>query len=155
MTDAPERIWADCQIEYEGNRNNYHHSWDDDGPRELFHEEWCIAPTEYIRADLACAQAGALLRQAADAILLGDTVQNLQRRILAIDPDAQAALDRYVLSDPRVKALVKALELIESLTVHSGGEIHGVTAAHWKTAFLMARDEAEAALAALRAIGGE
>lgn len=55
---------------------------------------------------------------------------------------------------PEVAALVEALERIESITVHSGGEIHGVTALHWQTAFEAARDEADIALAALRGIGG-
>lgn len=53
----------------------------------------------------------------------------------------------------KVQALVDALERIESITVHSGGEIHGVTALHWQTAFEMARDEAAIALAALSAGG--
>lgn len=46
----------------------------------------------------------------------------------------------------RVERLEAALREIESISVHSGGEIHGVTADHWKMAFEQAQDVASAAL---------
>ena len=41
---------------------------------------------------------------------------------------------------------VDTLALIESMSVHSGGEIHGVTLDQYRTAFESARDVASAAL---------
>lgn len=98
MTDAPEQIWA---WPWEVNPNMG--EWKTD-------KSAVLGDTEYIRADLARAQAGALLRQAADDIsdyprvaLDGIEAQHYdeqiayaQQIILAIDLDAQAALDRYV-----------------------------------------------------------
>ena len=57
--------------------------------------------------------------------------------------------ERDALAEKLAEA-VEALERIDSITVHSGGEIHGVTAQHWQTAFEVARDEATIALAALQ-----
>jgi len=55
--------------------------------------------------------------------------------------------ERYQLdAADRIEALVEALERIESITVHSGGEIHGVTDTQWRLAFEQAQDEARAAL---------
>jgi hypothetical protein len=61
--------------------------------------------------------------------------------------DAIAALP----ADPRVEKLVDALREIASITVHSGGDIHGVDRNMWKQAFCQAQDEARAALAAWEA----
>jgi hypothetical protein len=58
--------------------------------------------------------------------------------------DAIAALP----ADPCVAKLVEALREIASITVHSGGDIHGVDRNMWKQAFCQAQDEARAALAA-------
>lgn len=68
------------------------------------------------------------------------------------EPDARlrASVAQLDAMTPEVRALVDALERIESITVHSGGEIHGVTALHWQTAFEIARDEAAITLAAFR-----
>lgn len=46
----------------------------------------------------------------------------------------------------RIEALRGALAEIESISVHSGGETHGVTADHWKMAFEQAQSIASAAL---------
>ena len=67
---------------------------------------------------------------------------------------AADAVEREI-ADLRAKlaVAVEALELIESITVHSGGEIHGVTAQHWQTAFEVAKDEAIIALAQINTQG--
>ena len=118
MTDAPERIWALYS-------NIFGAMWTgvkDEGA------------DEYIRADLAKAQAGALLRQAADACMEAwpedgtyapherdiegaerATVEVRQCAILAIDPDAQAALDRYV-GEAVEKATAKLRHNIQEAT---------------------------------------
>lgn len=62
---APEKIWASCQIQHVGNRNNYHNGWDEK-PETLLHEEWAQEPTEYIRLDLH-TEALAAERVRADA----------------------------------------------------------------------------------------
>lgn len=46
----------------------------------------------------------------------------------------------------RIEALRGALAEIESISVHSGGEVLGVTADHWRMAFEQAQDVARAAL---------
>lgn len=46
----------------------------------------------------------------------------------------------------RVERLEAALREIESIDVHSGGEIHGVTALQWELAFAHAQDVASVAL---------
>ena len=46
----------------------------------------------------------------------------------------------------RAERMEAALREIESISVHSGGEIHGVTALHWELAFGHAQDVASAAL---------
>lgn len=114
--DAPEQIWvgSDSGTDWD------YGWWVLQGPDDLDRTE------QYIRADLAKAQAGALLRQAAQEAEdwfydpEKDEVKDTRLRdaILAIDPDAQAALDRYVLSDPRVKTLVEHLERWLELASH-------------------------------------
>jgi hypothetical protein len=52
--------------------------------------------------------------------------------------------------EAKLAKAVEALELIDSIMVHSGGEIHGVTAQHWRTAFEVAQDEATITLAELK-----
>jgi hypothetical protein len=52
--------------------------------------------------------------------------------------------------EAKLAKAVEALEKIDSITVHSGGEIHGVTAQHWRTAFEVAQDEATITLAELK-----
>jgi len=46
----------------------------------------------------------------------------------------------------RAERLEAALREIESISVHSGGEVHGVTALQWELAFAHAQDIASAAL---------
>lgn len=46
----------------------------------------------------------------------------------------------------RAERLEEALREIESISFHSGGEIHGVTAFQWEMAFGHAQDVASAAL---------
>jgi len=45
-----------------------------------------------------------------------------------------------------IEQLEAALREIESISVSSGGEIHGVTAKHWRDAFEQCRDISRAAL---------
>lgn len=56
--------------------------------------------------------------------------------------------ERAFASSHRIRAerLEAALREIESNSVHSGGEIHGVTALQWELAFAHAQDVASAAL---------
>lgn len=46
----------------------------------------------------------------------------------------------------RAERLEAALREIESISVHSGGEVHGVTALQWELAFAHAQDVASSAL---------
>lgn len=46
----------------------------------------------------------------------------------------------------RAERLEAAVREIEAISVHSGGETHGVTADHWKMAFEQAQSIASAAL---------
>lgn len=46
----------------------------------------------------------------------------------------------------RAERLEAAMREIESISVHSGGEVHGVTADHWKMAFEQAQNIARATL---------
>lgn len=50
------------------------------------------------------------------------------------------------LANARIKRLEAAVREIEAISVHSGGETHGVTADHWKMAFDQAQSIASAAL---------
>lgn len=52
--------------------------------------------------------------------------------------------------EAKLAKAVEALEHIDSITVHSGGEIHGVTALHWQTGFEVAQREATIVLAELK-----
>ena len=49
-------------------------------------------------------------------------------------------------TEARADRLEAALREIESISVHSGGEVHGVTALQWELAFVHAQDVASAAL---------
>lgn len=96
--------------------------------------ELCQAAADRIHSlgllhDMAEAKAEGLLREAKGA---EKEIANLGENL-----DATFA---------RAKRLEAALREIESITVHSGGEIHGVTADRWKLAFEQAQDEARAAL---------
>ena len=53
-------------------------------------------------------------------------------------------------AEAKLAKAVEALDMIASITVHSGGEIHGVTAQHWRTAFEVAQDEATITLAEIK-----
>jgi hypothetical protein len=57
---------------------------------------------------------------------------------------------RVAVLEAKLAKAVEALERIDSITVHSGGEIHGVTAQHWRTAFEVAQDEATITLSELK-----
>ena len=46
----------------------------------------------------------------------------------------------------KIERLRAALREIESITVHSGGDIHGVHPSFWEVAFKQAQDTARAAL---------
>ena len=59
---------------------------------------------------------------------------------------AEAAEAEAATLRAEVERLRGALSHIESMTVHSGGEIHGVTAQHWKAAFEETQEVARAAL---------
>lgn len=50
-------------------------------------------------------------------------------------------------SEAKVAKLVEALREIESIAVHSGGDVHGVHPDQWRAAFYQACCEARAALA--------
>lgn len=74
-------------------------------------------------------------------------------RIEALVKDLGKAEDRERVADhmaakylARAERLEAALREIESIDVHSGGEIHGVTALQWELAFGHAQDVASAAL---------
>jgi hypothetical protein len=58
-------------------------------------------------------------------------------------------------AEAKLEKAVEALERIDSIMVHSGGEIHGVTAQHWRTAFEVAQDEATITLAELKGQGDD
>ena len=60
-----------------------------------------------------------------------------------------AAADRIEELEGKLAKAVEALEYIESMTVHSGGEIHWVTALQWKLAFDEAKDVTRETLAEL------
>lgn len=53
-------------------------------------------------------------------------------------------------AEAKLAKAVESLERVASITVHSGGEIHGVTAQHWRTAFEVAQDEATITLAEIK-----
>jgi hypothetical protein len=75
-------------------------------------------------------------------------------RLIALAPDLARALIR---EREAADELLDALKLIDSISVHSGGEIHGVQSSHWRDAFIEAQQASADALAAYRAAreGGE
>lgn len=73
------------------------------------------------------------------AVRLGLEHENCAKNDAALAHDWDAAADR-------IERLEAALREIESIDVHSGGEIHGVTALQWELAFAHAQDVAREAL---------
>lgn len=60
--------------------------------------------------------------------------------------DGEQAVHLMIKHFGRAEAAEAALREIEAISVHSGGETHGVTADHWKMAFEQAQSIASAAL---------
>ncbi len=111
-TEAPERFWL----------------WpDDDGDYCHISDNSNFGGTEYIRTDLANAAVGATVRACAEAILHDHTKpddnrlwgddrpyiceENAYRTILALEPDAQQALDKLLAAAER-KGMERATEAI-------------------------------------------
>lgn len=102
----------------------------------VLHHRWQQS-TDYDRTDLDAADLiTALLAQNAALRAERDSLLTTWAK----------SRERHLAAEAKVEKLRGALGHIESLSVHSGGEIHGVTAQHWKVAFEEAQDVARAAL---------
>lgn len=78
-----------------------------------------------------------------EALARADTCNSLMRKAQRDHESAETAL---AAERAKVARLVEAIELIESVTVNSGGEIHGVTMEHYRTAYESMRQEASIVL---------
>jgi hypothetical protein len=102
----------------------------------------CAAKTAATLRALA-AENAALREQVEAGRLANGHEKRLRLEVIALH---QAAEAENATMRAEVERLRGALDIIDSISVHSGGEIHGVTASHWREAFQSAQSMARAAL---------
>lgn len=75
-----------------------------------------------------------------------DTIEALLKTTRAQVEVAEKQAETIIRINARAEKLSAALREIESISVHSDGEIHGVTALRWELAFEQAQGTAREAL---------
>ena len=92
-------------------------------------------------------QGETMANAAADRIeALVKELTSWQRRCINAEAAILPLIDERSEAEDRAERLEAVLREIESIDVHSGGEIHGVTALQWELAFAHAQDVASVAL---------
>lgn len=106
---------------------------------------WCREGVPALIA-LATAQAAQITGLEAERNTAREKEKEWAELAVAATDRGMRAITEAATLRAEVERLRGALSHIESMTVHSGGEIHGVAAQHWKAAFEEAQEIARAAL---------